>query len=734
MAIVIANGKQAYVNDAGQPLTGGRLYTYAAGTTTPKTTWADSAQTAPNTNPIILDARGEATVFWNGAYKAELRTAADAVIWTVDNVQAVNDPVSLSSFAGPSGSSLMGFIQSGTGAVARTAQAKMRETYSVLDFGAVGDGVTNDTVACQAAITASCAAGAALYWPEGTYSVTGLTTPSGTGGRFYWYGDPSTVIKARPGTTAIVSIGDDATRTGSRVIDTIKFDGDNIANISGIKGVNTLALLYLNLFNCHVAKCYAAYEFSNIQESSFTNCYAEFSTCGWLIESDLTNGGATALTFDGCSTWQCDVAYFGKTNSPTGIKAQQWQMISCTSQLSKYCTLALIGAVGGKALITGINCDNYYSEGTGFTTSPGDTITIRGVVVPRAGIHVSGGELTINGGLVGEGNTNCPSLNLANASLVTLRDCELGGGSKSQIVADANSRINFEGRTTITGSGVGVADWDGFYFNGAGGSWTGIPFIRATQNPANKYYDAGRLPDAPEAQNAVVATPSKVLDAEYGLVQRVVYAASIGTTGTNRVTFPVLNETTAVGDFVAISFLAKATAATSLTFSTIGTSALVGPQIVAFAAGQWQRVVIFGQVPSISTGGYELYVFPPGADGPTVDFARMMVSRSAVGTAPDAPNNIIKQGIYDNMRGGVTCIGQLTYDPASIAAGGFGAEQTVTIVGGVIGEAVAATFTLDSQGIVWNARVTSATQAKVIPWNATAAPIDLASGTLRIWQ
>lgn len=112
----------------------------------------------------------------------------------------------------------------------------------------------------------------------------------------------------------------------------------------------------------------------------------------------------------------------------------------------------------------------------------------------------------------------------------------------------------------------------------------------------------------------------------------------------------------------------------------------------------------------------------------------MMSSRSLAGSAPDAPNNIIKQGLYDNTRNGAVCIGQLTYDPASIAAGGFGAEQTVTIVGGVIGEAVGATFTLDSLGIVWNARVTSATQAKVIPWNATAAPIDLASGTLRIWQ
>lgn len=61
---------------------------------------------------------------------------------------------------------------SGSGAVARTAQAKLRESVSVKDFGAVGDGVTSDQVAVAAAVAAAYAAGDDLYWPDGTYLTT----------------------------------------------------------------------------------------------------------------------------------------------------------------------------------------------------------------------------------------------------------------------------------------------------------------------------------------------------------------------------------------------------------------------------------------------------------------------------------------------------------------------------------------------------------------------------------
>lgn len=71
----------------GAPLSGGLLYTYAAGTTTPLATYTDSTGNIANTNPIILDSRGEANVWLEGAiYKFALYTSVGVLIWTVDNI------------------------------------------------------------------------------------------------------------------------------------------------------------------------------------------------------------------------------------------------------------------------------------------------------------------------------------------------------------------------------------------------------------------------------------------------------------------------------------------------------------------------------------------------------------------------------------------------------------------------------------------------------------------------
>jgi hypothetical protein len=91
--------KAQFLASDGTPLVGGKLYSYAAGTTTPLATYTTYAGTIANTNPVILDSRGEANVWLSPAapYKLALYDADDALIWTVDNIYATNSGV----FNGP---------------------------------------------------------------------------------------------------------------------------------------------------------------------------------------------------------------------------------------------------------------------------------------------------------------------------------------------------------------------------------------------------------------------------------------------------------------------------------------------------------------------------------------------------------------------------------------------------------------------------------------------------------
>jgi len=86
----------------------------------------------------------------------------------------------VADLADDDGSDWIGFEQSGTGVVARSAQDKMRDILSVKDFGAVGDGVADDTTAVIDALTAAVAAApATLFFPAGTYKILSVISTTG---------------------------------------------------------------------------------------------------------------------------------------------------------------------------------------------------------------------------------------------------------------------------------------------------------------------------------------------------------------------------------------------------------------------------------------------------------------------------------------------------------------------------------------------------------------------------
>jgi hypothetical protein len=248
-----------FFDNNGVILSGGKLYTYLAGTTTPATTYTTSVGNVAHTNPIVLDSAGRVPnggEIWladNVQYKFVLKDANEVLIGTYDNIIGINsdfvnynvqkqifsatqsqtvftlttitytpgtntlnvyvngskqvlttnyietnsttvtfisglnvgDVVDFTTAAilsvGVTDSSLVIYTPAGSGAVNTTVQAKLRESISVLDFGADRTGATNSTIAFTNA--AAAATPQAVFVPKGSYAITGTVT-----GKFYSLG------------------------------------------------------------------------------------------------------------------------------------------------------------------------------------------------------------------------------------------------------------------------------------------------------------------------------------------------------------------------------------------------------------------------------------------------------------------------------------------------------------------------------------------------------------------
>src|SRR5574343_1035373 len=90
MAVLYTPHFIQFLDSNGNPLSGGKLYTYSAGTTTPKATYTTAAGTVQNANPVVLDSSGRAVVFIDGSYKFVLKDSNDVTIETTDNVSSFN--------------------------------------------------------------------------------------------------------------------------------------------------------------------------------------------------------------------------------------------------------------------------------------------------------------------------------------------------------------------------------------------------------------------------------------------------------------------------------------------------------------------------------------------------------------------------------------------------------------------------------------------------------------------
>jgi hypothetical protein len=257
-----------FLDNSGNPLSGGKIFTYAAGTTTPQATYTSSSGVTAHSNPIILDAAGRVPSgeIWLAdglQYKFLIKTSADVQIGSYDNIIGINSNFVnytnsqeiQTATAGktvftlttmvyqPGTNSLSVFVdgvnQYGPGAlyayqetsdtvvtftsglhagaevkfttsainassygdaeqvsytppytnsVTTNVELKLAQTVSVKDFGAVGNGVADDTVALKAAVASGAAS---VFIPAGTYRFNDTLNVTAAGLTIYGEGTKS---------------------------------------------------------------------------------------------------------------------------------------------------------------------------------------------------------------------------------------------------------------------------------------------------------------------------------------------------------------------------------------------------------------------------------------------------------------------------------------------------------------------------------------------------------------
>lgn len=180
---------------SGDPLGSGKVYTYVVGTTTDQTTWTDDTKGTENANPVILDAAGEADIWYDSDIKIKLTDSSDVLQWTRDNIPPDAHTVTTiaalktvtggtayvqgyyvigdegggefywdaSSTATDNGGTIIKATNVTTGRWLRSVEKYI----SFKGFGAKGDGSTDDTIPINAAL----AVGGYLYIQNGTYMV-----------------------------------------------------------------------------------------------------------------------------------------------------------------------------------------------------------------------------------------------------------------------------------------------------------------------------------------------------------------------------------------------------------------------------------------------------------------------------------------------------------------------------------------------------------------------------------